>query len=105
MNRNVIALAAIAAFGLTFANAATAEDFSLTLGPNVWASGQAANLGSDSTASPLARPEVDLSIGFELSDLTALTFGWRELSVDPNEPGFLEDMDLTNPFIGFAFRF
>ena len=46
------------------------------------------------------------SLGFDLSENTALTFGWRELGVDDlRDEEFIEDFGSRVPYVGFALRF
>ncbi|MGR3802657.1 hypothetical protein [Marinibacterium profundimaris] len=83
--------------------AARADDWSLSLGRDVWASGQTEFKGAHPGA---AEPQIDLSLGFDLSENTALTFGWRELGVDDlRDEEFIEDFGSRVPYVGFALRF
>lgn len=49
--------------------------------------------------------DVFAGISYGFSDLTALTLGWRHLTVDRSDGDFIYDVSQSGPVIGLAFRF
>jgi hypothetical protein len=45
------------------------------------------------------------TVNYDFNDSIAARLGWRYLSVDYDEDGFLWDVDLSGPILGVAFKF
>jgi hypothetical protein len=75
----------------------------LEFGPGMFVS-SAADLGGFGIGSTFTW-QIFATVGYHFNETVAIEAGYRHLSVDYDDDGFLWDVDLSGPIIGMSFRF
>jgi hypothetical protein len=69
-----------------------------------WSIGTYADIGGFGVSSDLTW-QIYGGVNYAFSDAISATAGWRHLSVDYDNDGYLYDVDYTGPIVGVTFRF